>query len=98
MGSRILKPKMRKTILAFDIFEKWGIDAVGPITITQCGKCYILIAMDYLSRWVEVRVVKQVTANKSQLKMWPSSYMRMCVADMECLWNYSWRVERSKLA
>ena len=28
MGKRVLKPELRKTILAFDVFEKWGIYAV----------------------------------------------------------------------
>ena len=29
-GKRVLKPELRKTILAFDVFEKWGVDSVGP--------------------------------------------------------------------
>ena len=57
-GSRILKPELRKTILAYDVFEKWGIDVVGPLPITSRGKSYILIAMDYLSRWAEAKAVK----------------------------------------
>ena len=61
-GKRVLKPELRKTILAFDIFEKWGIDAVGPLPITSRGKSYILTAVDYLSRWAEARAVKQITA------------------------------------
>ena len=47
--SRILKPDVRKAMLAFDVFEKWGIDAVGPLPVTQRGKWYILTAVDYLS-------------------------------------------------
>ena len=48
-GKHVLKPELRRTILAFDIFEKWG-------------KCYILTAVDYLSRWAEASAVRQVTA------------------------------------
>ena len=29
-----MKLELRKTILAFDVFEKWGIDVVGPLPIT----------------------------------------------------------------
>ena len=61
-GKRILKPELRKTILAHDVFEKWGIDAVGPLPITSRGKSYILTAVDYLSRWAEARAVRQITA------------------------------------
>ena len=45
---RVLKPELCKTILAFDVFEKWGIDAVGPLPITSRGKSYIITAVDYL--------------------------------------------------
>ena len=57
-GKRILKPELRKTILAHDVFEKWGIDAIGPFPITGRGKSYILTAVDYLSRWAEAREIK----------------------------------------
>ncbi|MCO5606023.1 hypothetical protein L7F22_060210 [Adiantum nelumboides] len=61
-GKRVLKPGLRKTIMAFDVFEKWGIDAIGPLPITRRGKSYILIAVDYLSRWAEAIAIKQITA------------------------------------
>ena len=57
-----MQPELRRTILAFDVFEKWGIDAMGPLPNTGKGKSYILTSVDYLSRWVEARAVKQITA------------------------------------
>ncbi|MCO5594211.1 hypothetical protein L7F22_048236 [Adiantum nelumboides] len=48
--------------MAFDVLEKWGIDAIGPLPITSRGKSYILTTMDYLSRWAEAIAVKQITA------------------------------------
>ncbi|MCO5573942.1 hypothetical protein L7F22_027720 [Adiantum nelumboides] len=48
--------------MAFDVFEKWGIDAIGPLPITSRGKSYILTAVDYLSRWAEAIAVRQITA------------------------------------
>ncbi|MCO5614037.1 hypothetical protein L7F22_068317 [Adiantum nelumboides] len=62
MASRVLRSEIRGTILAYDVFEKWGIDAIGPLPITARGKCYILIAVDYLSRWAEAKPVKQITS------------------------------------
>ena len=52
------------TILAFDIFEKWRIDAIGSLpTITRRGKSYILTTGDYLSCWEEEATrVMQITA------------------------------------
>ena len=65
MASRILKPTaVRKAMLAFDVFEKWDIDAIGPLPVTQREKCYILMAVDYLSRWAEAKVVNQITSKE----------------------------------
>ena len=60
-GKRILKPKLRETILAFDVFDKWGTDVVGSLSITSKEKSYILTTVDYLSRWVKARAEKQIT-------------------------------------
>ncbi|RYA46319.1 hypothetical protein DD606_24495 [Enterobacter cloacae complex sp. GF14B] len=48
--------------MAFDVFEKWGIDAICVLPITSRGKIYILTSVDYLSRWAEAIAVKQITA------------------------------------
>ncbi|XP_070002099.1 uncharacterized protein [Nicotiana sylvestris] len=41
------------TILEVDIFDMWGIDFMGPF-LSSCGNTYILVAIDYVSKWVEV--------------------------------------------
>jgi RNase H-like domain found in reverse transcriptase/Integrase core domain/Integrase zinc binding domain len=44
-------------------FEKWGIDYVGPVHPTSPRQnAYILLAVDYLTKWVEAKAVK--TADK----------------------------------
>ncbi|CAM8910249.1 unnamed protein product [Rhodiola kirilowii] len=39
-------------ILVHDVFDIWGIDFMGPFPIS-CGFAYILVAVDYVSKWVE---------------------------------------------
>ncbi|XP_076888742.1 uncharacterized protein LOC143539276 [Bidens hawaiensis] len=39
-------------ILVVDIFDVWGIDFMGPFR-NSCGYLYILVAVDYVSKWVE---------------------------------------------
>ena len=34
-------------------FEKWGIDAIGPLPRTVGGKEYIIVGVDYMTRWAE---------------------------------------------
>ncbi|XP_070057642.1 uncharacterized protein [Nicotiana tomentosiformis] len=38
--------------LEIDIFDVWGIDFMGPI-VSSYGNTYILVAVDYVSKWVE---------------------------------------------
>ncbi|CAM6094034.1 unnamed protein product [Calypogeia fissa] len=48
-------------ILSLAPFEKWGIDYIGPITpVTPLRRnCYILLAMDYATKWVEARATRK---------------------------------------
>ncbi|XP_076960321.1 uncharacterized protein LOC143636671 [Bidens hawaiensis] len=39
-------------ILVVDIFDVWGIDFIGLFP-NSCGYLYILVAVDYASKWVE---------------------------------------------
>ncbi|KAK8597270.1 hypothetical protein V6N13_001906 [Hibiscus sabdariffa] len=40
-------------ILEVELFDVWGIDFMGPFPSSH-GDLYILLAMDYVSKWVEV--------------------------------------------
>ncbi|MCO5558355.1 hypothetical protein L7F22_011936 [Adiantum nelumboides] len=50
----------RQLLLANGPFEKWGIDAMGPLPRTKNGKLYFLVAIDYMTRWVEAQSVTRV--------------------------------------
>ncbi len=40
-------------------FQRIGIDIVRPLTITKKGKRYIVIAMDYFTKWPIVKAIKE---------------------------------------
>ncbi|GJR00837.1 putative nucleotidyltransferase, ribonuclease H [Tanacetum coccineum] len=44
-------------ILVVEIFDVWGIDFMGPFP-TSHGNVYILVAVDYVSKWVEAEATK----------------------------------------
>src|SRR3954449_554438 len=44
-------------------FYQVGIDFVGPLPRTQRGKKYILVAMDYLTKWPEAQAVAEANAD-----------------------------------
>ncbi|KAJ0494070.1 putative nucleotidyltransferase, Ribonuclease H [Helianthus annuus] len=44
-------------ILVVDVFDVWGIDFMGPFP-NSYGNLYILVAVDYVSKWVEAIATK----------------------------------------
>ncbi|CAM9002684.1 unnamed protein product [Rhodiola kirilowii] len=44
-------------ILVNDVFDIWGIDFMGPFQ-TSNGFVYILVAVDYVSKWVEAKATR----------------------------------------
>ncbi|MCO5609467.1 hypothetical protein L7F22_063693 [Adiantum nelumboides] len=61
-GDRKLFYGPRFPIFAYGPFEKWEIDAIGPLPRTSTGKQYILTVTDYMTRWAEAVSVARITA------------------------------------
>jgi hypothetical protein len=58
MGSISKRNEMpMQPILVVDIFYVWGIDFMGPF-LNSCGNLYILVAVDYVSKWIEAITTK----------------------------------------
>ncbi|GKD22689.1 reverse transcriptase domain-containing protein [Tanacetum coccineum] len=56
---RCLTPKdkmSQNAIQVCEIFDVWGIDFMGPFPSSR-GNKYILVAVDYLSKWVEAKAL-----------------------------------------
>ncbi|GJT71449.1 uncharacterized protein Tco_1030735 [Tanacetum coccineum] len=45
------------SINVYEIFDIWGIDFMGPFP-PSFGNVYILLAVDYVSKWVEAKATK----------------------------------------
>jgi hypothetical protein len=46
-------------------FYQIGIDYVGPLPTTKKGNKYIIVAMDYFTKWPEARAVEKATAEET---------------------------------
>nr|GEW21639.1 reverse transcriptase domain-containing protein [Tanacetum cinerariifolium] len=46
----------QNSIQVCEIFDVWGIDFMGPFSYSR-GNKYILVAVDYLSKWVEAKAL-----------------------------------------
>ena len=49
-------------ILEVEIFDTWGLDSMGPF-LPSDGKSYILVGVDYVSKWVEAIATKTNDSN-----------------------------------
>ena len=45
-------------------FDKWGLDFIGPIDPPSNGKSYILVFIDYVTKWEEDIPMKHARDNK----------------------------------
>lgn len=43
---------IQQSLVEVELFGVWGIDFMGPF-VTSLGNTYILLAVDYVSKWVE---------------------------------------------
>ncbi|CAN6679349.1 unnamed protein product [Malus baccata var. baccata] len=58
MGNISDKDQMpQNPILSVEIFDVWGIDFMGPFPSSH-GFLYILLAVDYVSKWVEAKATR----------------------------------------
>jgi len=53
-------------------FNTWGIDILGlfPLAIRQMK--YLIVAIEYFTKWVKAELVAQITAHKMQHFVWKS--------------------------
>nr|GEW11448.1 hypothetical protein [Tanacetum cinerariifolium] len=57
LGKISQRDEMRQnSIKVYEIYDVWGIDFMGPFPSSR-GNKYILVAVDYLSKWVEAKAL-----------------------------------------
>ncbi|GKA00087.1 reverse transcriptase domain-containing protein [Tanacetum coccineum] len=66
----------QNSIQVCEIFDVWGIDFMGPFPSSR-GNKYILVAVDYLSKWVEAKALPTNDA-RVVVKFLKSLFARFC--------------------
>ena len=63
MGNISIRHEMHlQGILVVQLFDVWGMDFMGPFP-ASLGNIYILLVLDYVSKWVEAATCPKNDAN-----------------------------------
>ncbi|XP_075500025.1 uncharacterized protein LOC142538598 [Primulina tabacum] len=59
--------------------SEWGMDIVGRFPVARAQKKFLLVAVDYFSKWVEVEPLAKITEQKFLKFLWKSIVCRFGV-------------------
>jgi hypothetical protein len=51
-------------------FSQWGVDIVGPLPRGRGGVRFAVVAVDYFTKWVEVKALVNITAKSIERFLW----------------------------
>ncbi|RDX86700.1 Pro-Pol polyprotein, partial [Mucuna pruriens] len=71
----------QQPILFCEVFDVWGIDFMGPFPVSN-GYSYILLVVDYVSRWVEVIATKTIWCAKALISDQGSHFCNRAMASL----------------
>jgi hypothetical protein len=44
------------------LLQSWGIDIVGPLTTAQGNYKYVVVALEYFTKWIEAKPLVKIAA------------------------------------
>ena len=60
-------------------FQQWGLDILGPLPIGK-GQCkFIIVAVDYFTKWAEAEPLATITEQKIRNFVWRAIICRFCI-------------------
>ncbi|GKF85566.1 reverse transcriptase domain-containing protein, partial [Tanacetum coccineum] len=51
-------------------FSQWGIDIVGPLPMAPGGARFLVVAIDYFTKWVEAKPLVSITGKHMEKFVW----------------------------
>ncbi|KAG6478323.1 hypothetical protein ZIOFF_061759 [Zingiber officinale] len=60
-------------------FDQWGIDIVGPFPMATGQRKFLLVAVDYFSKWVEAEPLAKITEQMVKKFIWQNIICRFSI-------------------
>ncbi|XP_075475756.1 uncharacterized protein LOC142511202 [Primulina tabacum] len=57
-------------------FDQWGLDIVGSFPIARAQKKFLLVVVDYFSKWVEAELLAKITEEEVMKFLWKNIVCR----------------------
>ncbi|GKD27849.1 reverse transcriptase domain-containing protein, partial [Tanacetum coccineum] len=57
-------------------FYKWGIDIAGPFPEGPCKVKFLIVAIDYFTKWIKAKAVATITGNQVKKFVWDNIVCR----------------------
>jgi len=51
-------------------FHKWGVDIVGPFPLAPGQLKFLIVGIDYFTKWIEAEAVSRITADRVKKFYW----------------------------
>ncbi|XP_072066966.1 uncharacterized protein [Arachis hypogaea] len=75
-------PHQLSIISAERPFGTWGIDLVGPFPTAPGQLRYLIVAIDYYTKWIEVEPLASITATQCQKFLWRQIITRFGIPEI----------------
>ncbi|XP_021723328.1 uncharacterized protein LOC110690721 [Chenopodium quinoa] len=57
-------------------FAQWGMDIIGPFPSATGGRKFLIVGIDYFTKWIEAEPVTKITASEVKNFIWKSIFTR----------------------
>ncbi|XP_056694947.1 uncharacterized protein [Spinacia oleracea] len=62
-------------------FAQWGMDILGPFTAASGGRKFLIVAVDYFTKWIEAEPTKSITAKRMKDFIWKNIVTRFGIPE-----------------
>lgn len=59
--------------------QTWGMDLVGPLLTAQGNYKYAVVAVEYFTKWIEVKPLTRITSEEVRKLFWQNTICRFGV-------------------